>query len=143
MHSKNLGIAFCFLLTTQPLIAQDVPTQSAVNKAKAAIKSAFPTSSYSWKWFTNGYTEFSFSLKNQSGTDVRGVHYRVIFFDRQGNQLDFEDGVCTELIPKGLAKRQLVSLTDGASVRSLAGSEKIEILSFEQVLPPDTSSPKP
>ena len=72
------------------------------------------------------------------------VRFRVTFFDRQGNQLHFEESETSAVIPNGMTKRESVTLDldTGVSVRHLSASEKIEILSFNQI-PPENGRNSP
>ena len=101
--------------------------------SRSQTKPAFTTSNYFWTWFQNGSTTFSFSLKNQSGHDVKTVRYRVLFFDRKGSQIDFAEGIAGR-IPNGLAHRESVNLDfeTGMSTRKMSSYQKVEILRFQQ-----------
>lgn len=102
-------------------------------KTQATRRDPFVTSHYSWEWYTNGLTIFSFSLKNQSGRAVANVQFRVLFFDSKGNQISFEEGKSSDTIPNGMTKRESITLDldSGSSVRHLSASEKIQILGFD------------
>jgi hypothetical protein len=133
---------FCVLILTANSVALANDTQSqssAPKKAKPAKSEPFVTSNYFWSWYTNGLTEFSFSLKNRSGNDVKKVRFRVIFYDRQGNQIHFQDSETPaySVIPNGMTERESVALdiATGSSVRHLSASQKVEILGFEQISP--------
>jgi len=105
---------------------------------KPVKKEPFTTSSYYWSWYTNGLTEFSFSLKNQSGSDVTKVSYRVLFFDSHGNQIHFEEPEPNlGTIPNGMARMMTITLDmdSGDAVRHQSSYEKIEILGFENAQP--------
>ena len=113
----HVPIAFLFLSVT---LCAHVQTAAPTRKTNPAQKPAFVCSNYSWTWYQNGLTTFTFSLKNQSGHDVKKVSFRVLFFDRQGNQIDFAESN-TGPIPKGLAQRESVTLDidTGMSTRKI------------------------
>jgi hypothetical protein len=140
MKSWKLTVAVLTFAVASAAQTQDtarIPGRSS----KTPPIPAFVCSNYFWTWFQNGSTTFTFSMKNQSGHDVKTVRYRVLFFDRQGNQIDFAEGT-TGPIPNGLAHRESVDLNfdTGMSTRKISTYQKIEILGFEQadtiVLPP-------
>src|SRR5438445_10700321 len=95
-------VAFLFL-STMVCSQQCTPTPSRKSNP------AFACSHFFWTWDEVGWTTFSFSLRNQSGHDVKSVRYRVLFFDRHGEQIAFEDGWSSG-IPNGLAQMQKVLL---------------------------------
>jgi hypothetical protein len=119
-------VVFLFLST---MVCSQECTPTPARKSKPA----FACSHFSWTWDEIGWTTFSFSLKNQSGHDVKSVSYRVLFFDRHGDQIAFEEGRSFS-IPNGLAQMQSVLLDrdTGASTRRLRASQKIKILGVEQ-----------
>jgi uncharacterized protein YcfL len=116
-------------------LALSVQAQNGRHAAqtRAARKHAFVTSNTFWTWYDNGSTTFSFSIRNQSGHDVKTLRYRVLFFDRKGVQIDFAEGTSGR-IPNGLAHRESVTLDfdTGMSTRKLSASSRIEILGFDQ-----------
>ena len=125
---------YCFRIIAILLFLSAMVYPQSVRRASGdGGKAAFITSNYAWKWFQNGSTTFTFSLKNQSGHGVKTVHYRVLFFDRHGSQIDFAEG-SSSAIPNGLAHRESVDLDfdTGMSTRKLAAYEKIQILGFDQ-----------
>jgi hypothetical protein len=132
MLTRHAACALSWFLLIVPVLTGRQSSNDL--KSKPARKQLFVTSNYYWTEYTSGLTEFSFSLKNQSGKDAKKVRFRVIFIDRQGTQIHFEDSETSGAIPNGMTKRQSVSLDidTGESVRHLSVSEKIEILSFEQ-----------
>jgi hypothetical protein len=129
MKSRKLALSLMFALATAawPQDVKRTPTR------KAPSRPTFVCSNYVWTWRGNGFTTFTFSMKNQSGHDVKSVRYRVLFFDRQGNQIDFAEAR-TGPIPNGLAHRESVDLDldTGLSTRKLSSYQKVEVLDLEQ-----------
>ena len=125
------GLAVLLFMSTA-IFAQKHNTP-AMQPSKTVSKAPFVPSHFYWSWYQNGLTSFSFSLKNQSGSDVKWVKYRVLFFDRSGNQIEFVEGLSGPL-PNGLAQRQSVDLgvDTGMSTRKLSVSQKVEILDFHE-----------
>jgi hypothetical protein len=79
-------------------------------------------------WSCMACGRFSFSLRNQLRGPVKEVRWLAIFFDKNGNPLDAEEGLYSGVIPGKLAKR-----TDGgvdASVQDLSWKREIRILDF-------------
>jgi len=132
MKNWKLAISGVVLALAIAAAPQDVK-HSPIRNSKPPQKIPFVCSNYVWTWFQNGLTTFTFSMKNQSGQDVKSVRYRVLFFDRQGKQIDFAEG-STGPIPNGLAHRESVELNfdTGMSTRKISTYQKIEILDFEQ-----------
>ncbi len=132
INLPRFSISIVFLLFSTVMYAQ-VRGSTLTPKNKTVPKPAFVCSNYVWSWYQNGLTTFTFSMKNQSGHDVKRVRYRVLFFDRQGSQIDFAESQ-TEGIPNGLAQRESVTLDfdTGMSTRKLSSSQKVEILDFKE-----------
>ena len=125
-------LATFFLLISTVACAQ---AGAQARKSKPVPKPAFVCSNYVWTWYGNGLTKFTFSIKNQSGSDVKDIYFRVLFFDRNGTQVHFEESnTGSDVLPNGLTKRESVTLDidTGLSVRKISTSQKVEILSFEQ-----------
>ena len=81
LFSTRFHLPIAFLLMSAHLCAQ---AHGPVLKSKPHSRPAFVSSNFFWSWYENGLTTFTFSLKNQTGHDVKNVNYRVLFFDRQG-----------------------------------------------------------
>jgi hypothetical protein len=132
LFTTRFHLPIAFLLMSAHLCAQ---AHGPVLKSKPHSRPAFVSSNFFWTWYENGLTTFTFSLKNQTGHDVKNVNYRVLFFDRQGSQIHFEESSTGEdVIPSGLARRESVTLDmdTGLSTRKISTSQRVEILNFER-----------
>ena len=132
MKPARFHVAIGFVLMSVMVCAQ---AHAPTRKNKPTPKSAFASSNYVWTWYENGLTRFTFSLKNQSGNDVKDVSFRVLFFDRNGNQVHFEESStgADDIIPNGLTRRESVTLDmdTGLSVRKVSTLQRVEILGLE------------
>lgn len=130
---KRCSEVLTFSLVLSLAALPQVRPGPAARKSQQPTKQPFVSSNFFWSWYPNGLTTFSFSLKNLTGHDVKNVKYRVLFFDRRGEQIDFAESVAGR-IPKGLAQRVSVTLDldTGMSTRKLSTNQRVEILDFDQ-----------
>lgn len=70
--------------------------------------------------------KLSFTIRNYLRQTIRDVYYLVIFYDRRGNPIDFQDHRFASVIPAGLGKRAFIFapkdvyvLTDRVEIRFL------------------------
>jgi hypothetical protein len=126
-HFKAAWVALMLFAISTSLCAQ-------ARKKKPAPKPPFVCSSFFWTWYENGLTNLSFSIKNQSGTDLKNVEFRVLFFDRFGKQVHFQESNTRDVIPTGMTERASITLDldTGLSVRKISTTQKVEILNFEK-----------
>jgi hypothetical protein len=130
---RTSGVIVCLVALACAIALQSQETKHQTIRAGKAALQPFPTSNTFWTWYENGLTTFSFSIRNQSGHNIKSLRYRVLFFDRKAAQIDFAEGT-TGPIPNGLARRESVTLDldTGMSTRKLSVSSKIEVLGFDQ-----------
>jgi hypothetical protein len=125
---RVLRASLCALLTTCCL------TVLAQQKVPAA-KKAIAASNFRWTTYQNGWVDLSYSLRNNTKTDVTKVVYRVIFSDQSGQPIHFEDGYAGN-IPAGLAVMETVRLMDGGlNIYHATGHLRVDVLSYEEGQP--------
>jgi hypothetical protein len=110
-QSINFAIPSTFvarmLTTTEPM----KPFSEVVTNGREAVsvfdKFGVPSiegvSGVDWAFDILG--KYSFSLRNTLDQPITGVRCRIVFFGSDGAPIHFDDVVCNEVIPPGLAKR--------------------------------------
>ncbi len=123
---RVLRTSLCALLITccfTCVLAQQKPVPST--------KKAITASNFRWTTYQNGWADLSYSLRNNTKTDVTKVTYRVIFSDQSGQPIHFENGY-TGSIPAGLAVMETVKLTDGGlNIYHATAHLRVDVLSYE------------
>ena|ERR1700676_2988246 len=123
---RILRASFCALLITccfTFVLAQQKPVPVA--------KKAITASNFRFTTYQNGWADLSYSLRNNTKTDVTKVVYRVIFSDQSGQPIHFEDGYAGN-IPAELAVMETVRLTDGGlNIYHATAHLRVDVLSYD------------
>jgi S1-C subfamily serine protease len=95
-------------------------------------------------WDSDYSTEYSFSLKNQMEVSAKDIICLVIFYDHDGEPVDFQEVKFHGIIPAGLAKRVLYfdnsssirykdRLSTPLSVKKITKSVEIRVFDYQIV----------
>ena len=78
---------------------------------KPPSKQAAPITAYNYQWttFQNGSADLSFSVRNNTKSVVKDVKYRLVFLDRNGNPIHYEERAVYQIEP-GLAVMETVNI---------------------------------
>jgi len=152
-QNLNFAIPSCYLNALLDSKEPVKPLSKAILTIKKSILRDFGSEStegvlienliWDSKFFIDGY--FSYTIKNRLREPVKDVEGLFIFYDLNGNPIDFKKFSCTSTIPGGLGKRvngRVDKSVKRLSTRALPGynnshdrPEKIEyrILSFDVI----------
>jgi len=83
-----------------------------------------------FRWDPLLLSDFSFSLRNQLRHTVSYVSWIAVFYDARGKPVHSIDGVTSEEISPGLAKRVVAGDRGAAEIRDLTQRVEIRILDF-------------
>ncbi|MFH1390247.1 MAG: serine protease [Candidatus Margulisiibacteriota bacterium] len=141
-QSLNFAIPSSYLITLMKNISDVVSIGSIVKSIKPksimddlgergidAVKGGL----FEWGQFAKAKLggEYTISLKNLTKETISNVYCLVLFYDKDGQPIDYDLIQCEAAIPPGLAKR--VSGRVGDSVRDLTSRVEYRILDFQVI----------
>ena len=97
---KTTIFAIVFLLFAGVVQAQK-PHKPAATKPRDPVAGT----NYQWRHDSHGQNYLSFSVRNDLDIDLVSVKYRIIFYDKNREPVDYLDGE-VQRIPAGLAVHQ-------------------------------------
>ena len=127
-RQKALRLFSAFVLLATPCLA----AQQQKSPAKKPKLAPITASNYQWTTYKNGWAELSFSLRNNTKSEVQKVKYRVIFYRRNGEPIHFEDGDVLGGIPPGLAVQETKTIMEGGlNLYHSTAKLRVEIISYD------------
>jgi len=75
--------------------------------------------------------DLSFSVRNNTKTVIKNVKYRLVFLDRSGNPVHYDERAVNEIEP-GLAVMETVNIYEGGlNLRNSTAHFRFQILSYD------------
>ena len=123
----------CFGIVLLSLAVSSQGISAQQTQQRKTAKSSLPIVAYNYQWttFQNGSADLSFSVRNNTKALVSNVKYRLVFLDRNGDPINYEEGTIAEIEP-GLAVMETKNIfSGGLNLRNSTARFRFDVLSHE------------